>query len=355
MLCEICNEKLRWGKGENCVICCNFFDRADDLAFEIFKNLDFEFNSFNVAIRNEGSFRALQEFFEGKFDYDLKIEIKRVLQKKIGDLTQREISHEPDVLITFSPEDFTFRVEIKPLFLYGRYIKRVRNISQTRWLCGFCKGFGCEICNFSGKRFATSVEELISIPVIRLFNAKNALLHGAGREDVDARMLGNGRPFVLEIVEPKKRKLDIFEVERAINEFCGGRVEVKSLRFATLRDVEIVKKERFRKIYRAKVVFDRIISREELEIALKRIVGEIKQRTPKRVLHRRADVFRLRKVYRAEILEHFGKIAVLKFETDAGLYVKELVSGDEGRTEPNLSKKFKAYVEKLDVLEVIEN
>ncbi|MEM4455779.1 MAG: tRNA pseudouridine(54/55) synthase Pus10, partial [Archaeoglobaceae archaeon] len=61
---------------------------------------------------------------------------------------------------------------------------------------------------------------------------------------------------------------------------------------------------------------------------------------------------RIRRVYSAEIIEHFGKIAVLKFETDAGLYVKELVSGDDGRTEPNLSKRFSAKVEKLDVIDV---
>jgi tRNA pseudouridine synthase 10 len=29
-------------------------------------------------------------------------------------------------------------------------------------------------------------------------------LHAAGREDIDVRMLGTGRPFVFEIINPKK-------------------------------------------------------------------------------------------------------------------------------------------------------
>lgn len=351
MFCRVCAEKLKTETGNGCVVCCSFFDRVNEITKKIVKTFDFEFDSFNVGILSEGSFKAMQEFLTTK-NYDLKTEIKRSLQRKISELTQKKVSQSPDVLVFFNPEDFSFKIEIQPIFIYGKYLKRVRNISQTRWLCGFCKGNGCEVCEFTGKRFVSSVEELISKPVIEIFNAKDAILHGAGREDVDARMLGSGRPFVLEVVEPKKRKIELLEIEKRVNEFCRGKVAVTDLRYASRDEVEIVKEERFKKVYRAKVVFDREVTREELECALKRITGEINQRTPKRVLHRRSDILRVRKVYSSEILAHFGKVAVLKFETDAGLYVKELVSGDEGRTVPNLSEKFSARVEKLDVIEV---
>ncbi|MEM1578601.1 MAG: tRNA pseudouridine(54/55) synthase Pus10 [Archaeoglobaceae archaeon] len=353
MLCKYCAEKTGWDEGEKCAFCCNFFERVEEIASRIHKSLNFEFKSFNVGIKSEGSFRAIQEFFEvNGIAYDLKTEMKKALQAKLREMTGKGISHDADLLVLFNPEDFGFEVQIKPIFIYGRYLKRIRNISQTRWLCGICKGNGCEICDYTGKRYVTSVEELISTPVIDLFSAKNAILHGAGREDVDARMLGNGRPFVLEIIEPRRREVEIGEVESTINNFCRGKVLVKGLRFTNAEEIEKVKEEKFRKVYRAKVVFEREISRDELEKALNRLVGEIKQRTPKRVLHRRADKLRIRKVYRAEVIEHFGKVAVLKFETDAGLYIKELVSGDEGRTEPNLSENFKAFVEKLDVIAV---
>lgn len=356
MICNRCAERLKVvpAGGDSCSFCGGIFEKLDEIAVEISKRLDFEFDSFQVGIKSEGSFRALQEFFELKeIDYDLKAEIKNELQSRLKSITGKRISLDPDVLIVFNPEDFSFEINIKPIYIYGRYIKRIRNISQTRWLCGKCKGVGCEICNYTGKRYLYSVEELVSIPAIDLFDAKNAVLHGSGREDVDARMLGSGRPFVLEIVEPKKRRVDLSELERRINEFCKGKVAVRHLSYANSSDVEKVKEERFRKVYRAKVVFDREVSREELERALNELIGEIRQKTPERVLHRRADKLRIRRLYRAEILAHFGRVAVLKFEAEAGLYIKELVSGDSGRTEPNLSKNFRAFVEKLDVIDVL--
>ncbi|MCS7144708.1 MAG: tRNA pseudouridine(54/55) synthase Pus10 [Archaeoglobaceae archaeon] len=359
MLCKRCAEKvvLEIDKSAGiCPLCAGIFEKIDEVAIMIAKKLNFDFDSFQIGIRGEGSFRALQEFFEIRgVDYDLKTEIKNELQSRLKEITGKRISSDPDALIVFNPEDLSFEITIKPFYIYGRYIKRIRNISQTRWLCGKCKGIGCEICNQTGKRYLHSVEELISNPAIELFQAKNAILHGSGREDVDARMLGSGRPFVLEIVEPKKRKIDLSELERKINEFCVGKVAVKNLGYANAKDVEKVKEGGFRKVYRAKVVFDREVSREELEKVLNELIGEIRQKTPERVMHRRADKLRVRRLYKAEIVAHFGKIAVLKFEAEAGLYIKELVSGDSGRTEPNLSKNFKAFVEKLDVLEVLDS
>lgn len=37
-----------------------------------------------------------------------------------------------------------------------------------------------------------------------IFGSTIAYLHAAGREDIDVRMLGKGRPFVMEFVNPKK-------------------------------------------------------------------------------------------------------------------------------------------------------
>lgn len=71
------------------------------------------------------------------------------------------------------------------------------------------RGKGCESCNFSGKQYLISVEELISAEFINDAGAKGSKFHGAGREDIDVRMLGNGRPFILELKSPLKRSLDL--------------------------------------------------------------------------------------------------------------------------------------------------
>ncbi len=357
-LCRQCLQIIGRGElGDNCVACCNAFERVEEFAEKIANKMrEYEYNTFQVGSRIWGSIAAFRELLERRgIEYEIKRVFNVTLAEAISRITGKEVSLNPDITVIFDLETFNFELQVRPVYLYGRYKKRIRNISQTRWLCRFCGGLGCEICNHTGKRYVTSVEELISEPVIELFEAKDAKLHGAGREDVDARMLGRGRPFVLEVIEPRKRFLDIKEVERIVNETAGGKVEIVDLEYTDAGKVREVKAERHRKRYRAKVVFERDVGRLHLVEALERLKGEVRQRTPKRVAHRRADKVRIRRVFETRLLHHVGNIAVVEIEAEAGLYIKELVSGDEGRTSPSLSELLgvRAQVEKLDVLDVL--
>ena len=80
----------------------------------------------------------------------------------------------------------------------------------------------------------------------------------------------------------------------------------------------------------------------------------IKQWTPLRVLHRRGNLLRKRKIYELKLIEYRGKEAIIELLTDGGTYIKELVNGDFGRTTPNLSELIgcQAQVKELDVIEV---
>ena len=49
----------------------------------------------------------------------------------------------------------------------------------------------------------TSVEELISTPLEKIFKNSKSILTSSGREDVDVRCLGNGRPFIIEVQRPR--------------------------------------------------------------------------------------------------------------------------------------------------------
>jgi tRNA U54 and U55 pseudouridine synthase Pus10 len=50
-----------------------------------------------------------------------------------------------------------------------------------------------------------SVEEILASYVNNEIGCFSCHLHACGREDIDVRCLGNGRPFVLEILQAKKR------------------------------------------------------------------------------------------------------------------------------------------------------
>ena len=78
----------------------------------------------------------------------------------------------------------------------------------------------------------------------------------------------------------------------------------------------------------------------------------IKQRTPSRVSHRRADLVRPRLVNYVDVLSHNEGMVELEIRAQHGTYIRELVSGDEGRTDPSLSSLVGSpcKVEVLDVL-----
>ena len=67
------------------------------------------------------------------------------------------------------------------------------------------------------------------------------------------------------------------------------------------------------------------------------VVGEIEQDTPERVEHRRADKKRIREVYEVSWEKKGEKEFELTVKAEAGTYIKELIHGDNGRTQPNIS------------------
>jgi len=286
----------------------------------------------------------------------LKSEMNREVGKAVAERTGKaaDLAH-PDVVAILDLSAGTVGVEITPIFFRGRYRKFERGIPQTRWPCRACGGAGCERCNFTGKMYADSVEELIGRTVAEGFQAADAVLHGAGREDIDARMLGAGRPFVMEIVAPRRRGADLPSLEQAVNSAAEGRVAISIDGWATRGEVEILKSEKAHKKYRISVEVEGGIARNELEEALDRLRGAlIAQQTPARVVHRRADRIRERRVVDARVAGQEDGIFFLDVVGEAGLYVKELVSGDGGRTRPSLAGLVgrPARVIQLDVLEV---
>ena len=75
-----------------------------------------------------------------------------------------------------------------------------------------------------------SVQELIERIALPRFKCWKSKFHGAGREDIDVRMLGEGRPFILELINPKAPLADLAEIEETIGREYAGRIVVSGLR-----------------------------------------------------------------------------------------------------------------------------
>jgi tRNA pseudouridine synthase 10 len=296
----------------------------------------------------------------------LKAELNREVGKAVSLKTGREVDFKrPDVVFNIDLAAGRVDIRINSLFIYGRYNKFVRDIPQTRWPCRECGGTGknkkgdaaCEHCGGKGKMYPTSVEEQINHEVIREFDAGDAILHGAGREDIDARTLGDGRPFVMEVIAPRTRWADLENLKEKINTYTTKKVSVSDLHYVDKNTVELVKGTKLNKTYRLKVIYNDDISIETLKSSLATLSNSvILQRTPQRVSHRRADLERKREVYdiTLEELDEAAKHFTIAVRCEGGLYVKELVSGDNGRTSPSLSALLgrQARVAELDVISV---
>jgi len=97
------------------------------------------------------------------------------------------------------------------------------------------------------------------------------------------------------------------------------------------------------------------VTLSELKSAVASLKGvTIEQRTPQRVSHRRADKIRERKVLDIEAVGEGKDGFVIEVTGEAGLYIKELISGDSGRTRPSLAGVLNrpARVTELDVIAV---
>ncbi|MDR0910986.1 MAG: tRNA pseudouridine(54/55) synthase Pus10 [Methanobrevibacter sp.] len=339
--------------------------------------LNLEFKSFLVGSKLPKEIVEIDDFINEKIGIE-SINIKKDINIRIGEALEDEWGLEVDfnnpdivVMVDFRRvfetiensgddidktifEDVNIRIQINPIFIEGRYLKFLRTIPQTKWPCRKCKGKGCDECNFTGKKYQESVEELLSNVAIKIFNGYKSKFHGAGREDIDVRMLGNGRPFVLEILEPKTRFVDLEKLEKDANEYSNGKTEYLNLKYTNKsRKAEIkVSSPNTYKVYRALVECEMEIDKDKLNLL--KSLKTIHQTTPQRVLHRRADKIRIKEVkdLKYNLLSPTSFEMIIK--TEGGLYIKELISSDDGRTKPSVSEILdnNSICKELDVIEV---
>ena len=356
--------KKRYKKAGLCYLCEGKFDLLDDITAKVIEKLqDYEYSTFLVGVELPNEVEEREDEFKAKFGIEhgenIRNEFSREVGKRIQKIVDKKVDYKrPEVVALIDPFRGEVKLQVNPVFIAGRYRKLVRNIPQTRWICPECGGRGCPKCEGTGKTGGESIEDLVGKPILEEIGGREAVLHAAGREDVDARMLGQGRPFVMEIKEPKKRSTDLRRLTRKINEYAEGKVEVLKLHFVDRDTVrELKKKESAEKLYRAIVEFDRAVPEETLNAITENLTDTIiYQRTPTRVSRRRADRVREKYIYEVKIKRLKPNSAEMRIRCQGGLYVKELVSGDNGRTKPSVASiaGVKAEVKELDVLEVIE-
>ena len=242
----------------------------------------------------------------------------------------------------------------QPVYVGGRYLKRARGVPQAPWIdseTGFTIGEG-------------SVQTSLDAVVSRAFRADGSKLNAAGREDIDVRMLGGGRPFILEVHNPRRPNAAATAEARAAMEAAmeaadGGAVAAVDIHVtdaAAYRAMHEASEEK-EKEYTALCWAEKPLTLED-ELRLSGIKDlQIQQSTPVRVLHRRTSMTRPRTIVscRCERVPNATRFFTLRLKTQAGTYVKEFVHGDFGRTRPNVGEMLgcAADIMQLDVTDVV--
>ncbi len=340
------------GSRYTCPLCLDKFDeivkRVVEKGVKILNEYDAE--SFHVGARLSEELRVLESRIISEYGLvyaeSLAAELRREIGKRIREHGFRVDFQNPDVVLLVEYPSGSVSVTVNPILVLGFYEKLGRRISQSSW-----------ITRFGVKRYPFSVQDAYT-PLLELYEGASVVIHAAGREDVDVRMLGFGRPIVVEVKEPRRRRVNVKLAEKTVNEMWFGLFRTRlvsrttrSFMKSTVKGIE--GEERHSKIYRAVVYVPEGIEESDLKKLEEFFRGRVvRQRTPKRVRHRRADIIRERKVYEVQSLKlseyHF--IALIRAE--GGLYIKELVSGED--TWPGFPDALgkSSYCVELDVVHV---
>ncbi|CAH0374622.1 unnamed protein product [Pelagomonas calceolata] len=250
-------------------------------------------------------------------------------------------------ILTTSPP---VRVDVKcarePVYLAFRYRKLGRRTPQSSWVVdGRVKGVG-------------SVEEYVCKAAKAVADCDGVKFAASGREDWDVRMLGNGRPAYAELQNCRKwSSTDVVgDFAREVAKASNGVVEALHVEIADKARADAVNASAETKVktYACVVWFSADRSAEDARRVSASAPLAVQQRTPVRVMHSRSLATREKRVLRLKLTMTNPRFGVLELDTSAGMYIKEFVHGDLGRTEPSLASLAgcDADILQLDVLDV---
>ncbi len=325
-------------KKPSCWVCGDLFEKTGEITKRAIDELKgIEFDTFHIGVTLSKKLHDNEErLWEASgidFCESIKTEIGRAVGKHLSHDMKKEVDlKNPDIVMLLNLEKNAIELTLNPIYFIGKY-KKLAKIPQTTWYCPRCRGVGCDNCKWTGRLAKTSVQEIVAEPFLKLTKGTGTRFHGAGREDADVLCL-DWREFVIEILEPRIRKIDLKKIKFKAAD--AKKVRVCGLKIAKKEEIVQVKEKKAHKTYKMIVSLEKPVESKDLK-KLNELKTSISQRTPLRVVHRRADIVRRRKVLSIKAKLLSPKTLEIEIETEAGLYVKELVTGDNGRTKPSVS------------------
>ena len=328
----------------SCYICKDLFDNLDYfLKLMLDSSFGYEFNTFSIGTILKPSIIDRDDILKSEFKLRGIDSIKSELVKELGKLfskrTKKIINYiDPDVIFTINFKEQSCNLYSKPIVISGRYTKSMRGYSQKQKSCDNCNGKGCRTCNFHGITEFNSVEGMISKLIFKKFGGNTAKFTWIGGEDKSSLVLGSGRPFVVKLQNPVKRK------KKRIN-FISEPVSIHNLKiiddypksplkFSSLISIKISTDSKFESKYLKKLK-----TLTNIPIFISEKSGKSHEK----------------KIFDLKYRKISDQIILLKIRAEGGLPIKRFVTGNN--VEPNISGiiGMDCLSENFDFLEIFVN
>jgi tRNA pseudouridine synthase 10 len=307
-------------------------------------NDDYQFDTFLIGATLPANLFEKEDQIRARFKIrgreNIKSQLIRDLRKKFSEVTKKRIDIlHPDLTINLQFQKNTsleINTKMRPLIMLGRYIKKNRGIPQRS---GGEYNSGNEVCIQSKPYHIVSqtprqasvirtledasIQSIISKEILRITKGEALKFSWIGSEDENSLVLGSGRPFFVQIRNPKTIHLN-----------------QKTLRFQEY-GLFVNIEEFFERLPEQPVQF---IAKTRIVIQASRQIGKegglkIKSLANSIVVfqnQKNKSRSSAKRIYSIDIVKINNKIFELDVIADGGLAIKQFVEGRE-YISPNIS------------------
>ena len=245
---------------------------------------------------------------------------------------------DPEITFTLNLKDESCQLRSKSITISGRYLKSKRGYAQKQKSCDNCSGKGCRICNFHGISEFESVEGIISKLIFKKFGGTTAKFTWIGGEDKSSLVLGSGRPFIVKLLNPSKRKIKL-------SDYASDFISIFNLKIIDDSPKTPLK---FSSLATIKISTDSKFDTENLK-KLKNL-----KNSPIIVSEKSGKSYE-KKIFDINYKKTSDQIILVKIRVEGGLPIKRFVIGND--VIPNISETIGTHCipEEFDFLEIIVN
>ena len=339
---KLLGKKLKENKNKKkCFICKNLFENLDFfLKLMLNTSSNYSFSTFSVGALIKPSIVDRDDYIRSKFKLkgidSVKTDLTRELGKLFSKKTKKKIDFlDPDIIFIVNLKDESCQIRAKSLTLFGRYVKKIRHISQKQKSCVNCSGKGCRTCDFHGITEFSSIEGIISKFIFSSLGGTTAKFTWIGGEDKSSLVLGSGRPFFVKINNPFKQNL-------LSTSSISDSVEIKNLKIVNRTPSGLIK---FLSTVKITISSENTLDSKSLR-KLKNLVMS------PTIIYENSEKRTEKKIYSIKYSKKSDHEFILFLKAEGGLPIKRFISSEN--VSPGISQilQNKCICKEFDFLEI---